>query len=345
MFSAIAALSTCAIAIASGDPNTCDEGTMLQVNLAKVRKHSSNETQRSHSDDTPEVAVLGCPGSYARTGQPPREVRTGTANVYCCSIDGNQCHHPDDCQAHTDKTFAEAQDICSSEGFRLCTEDEIEARTCCGRGCDFAFHQVWTSPVTKGAPTCPGSGLLERDRCWYLSEEGGTCRQACAAQGLEFSWLVAGESSPLVPMLLPPGSNVRRNGPWGRLECYVPSERRYHTAMETHRNRGRHDDVPVEDWSYSICQMACPCAPPLSGDVPDRRYIATWLATGCPNPEPGAWAVNWWREVGPDRAFADMNHYCNLVATGRARSRQIRTCCGSGQQCIPTNCALQTNFA
>jgi len=49
MFSAIAALSTCAIAIASGDSNTCDEGAMLQVTRSKVRKHISNET-----------SVLGC---------------------------------------------------------------------------------------------------------------------------------------------------------------------------------------------------------------------------------------------------------------------------------------------
>jgi hypothetical protein len=117
-------------------------------------------------------------------------------------------------------------------------------------------HRPVEPPLT---PTCPGSGLLERDRCWYLSEVGGTCRQTCTAQGLDFSYLVGGESSPLVPMLL--GREPRRRQfPWGRLECYVPGGDRYHTAHNT-ANANTRDNGAVEDWSYSVCQMACPCAP------------------------------------------------------------------------------------
>lgn len=46
---------------------------------------------------------------------------------------------------------------------------------------------------------------------------------------------------------------------WGRLECYVPSADRYHTAKNAaDSNTG--DRGEPGDWSVDVCRMSCPCA-------------------------------------------------------------------------------------
>jgi len=58
-----------------------------------------------------------------------------------------------------------------------------------------------------------------------------------------------------------PGS---RQSAWGRIECYVPSANRYHTA-KSEPDSNTDDRGAVEAWSYSVCQLACPCgAPPMT---------------------------------------------------------------------------------
>jgi len=69
-----------------------------------------------------------------------------TASVRCCSMEGDRCdtdHLPGGCQSG--KTFEEATAICAANGERLCTEEEIIDRVCCGTGCGFDGHQVWVS--------------------------------------------------------------------------------------------------------------------------------------------------------------------------------------------------------
>jgi len=113
-------------------------------------------------------------------------------------------------------------------------------------------------------PTCPNRGTLELDRCWYLSEVGGNCADTCGKQGLGFFWRVpsGGKSSnmnlAIVPKLLgrKPGTE---SAPWGRLECFVPSEDRYHTA-KPEADQNTLDTADVKAWSYSKCQLACPCS-------------------------------------------------------------------------------------
>jgi len=77
-----------------------------------------------------------------------REVRdvTDLANVRCCSMDGTSCATeglPGGCQEG--KSFFEAQMICSDAEMRLCSENEIESLLCCGTGCGYDGHKVWTS--------------------------------------------------------------------------------------------------------------------------------------------------------------------------------------------------------
>jgi hypothetical protein len=67
-----------------------------------------------------------------------------TASVRCCSMEGDRCdtdHLPGGCQS--DKTYDEASAICAANGERLCSEEEIIDRLCCGSGCGFDGHQVW----------------------------------------------------------------------------------------------------------------------------------------------------------------------------------------------------------
>jgi hypothetical protein len=105
------------------------------------------------SDGTPAVEpthytmVDGC---LNQNTEVPRAVVSSdsdeVASVRCCSMDGVTCdsdHLPGGCQE--DKTFSEAVAICEANGERLCTEEEIIDRRCCGTGCGFDGHQVWVS--------------------------------------------------------------------------------------------------------------------------------------------------------------------------------------------------------
>lgn len=99
-----------------------------------------------------------------------------TASVRCCSMDGSRCdtdHLPGGCQSG--KTHAEAVEICAANGERLCTEEEIVDRLCCGTGCGFDGHQVWVShtPAVTSAVT------------WLIggAHPAQSCDQVCAAAG------------------------------------------------------------------------------------------------------------------------------------------------------------------
>ena len=74
--------------------------------------------------------------------------------------------------------------------------------------------------------------------------------------------------------------------------------------------------------------------------VPDKTYVSTFHATGCPNPDP---FIDWWKTVPDGQVFEDMMAYCTLVREGQADSIQIRQCCGS-TVCIPTSCNMMTKW-
>lgn len=73
---------------------------------------------------------------------------TDTAAVRCCKDDENglQCETDVNGLCNAGKTFAEAQSICTSNGWRLCTLPELFSNVCCHTGCDYDYMtNVWTS--------------------------------------------------------------------------------------------------------------------------------------------------------------------------------------------------------
>lgn len=112
---------------------------------------------------------------------------------------------------------------------------------------------------------CPGGGVASNDRCWYLSNAGDSCGQTCQGKGLTYSHFVAGEASPMVPRLL--GRDpATRQGAWGRIECYVPSQDRFHTAKAV-QDGSTGDKGQPEDWKEGVCRLSCACSVP-SGAAP-----------------------------------------------------------------------------
>lgn len=129
------------------------------------------------------------------------------------------------------------------------------------------------------AQVCPDQGLQANSRCWYLSGDSLTCASTCATHGLRFAWLVAGEENPVIPKLLGHHPQTRQF-PWGRLECYVPSEDRYHTAKEAPDATTNDFGLPGH-WSFPSCRLACPCEAPLVEHVEQistDRYLKDYRA-------------------------------------------------------------------
>jgi len=111
-----------------------------------------------------------------------------------------------------------------------------------------------SSSSQKEAPaTClyPSHG-----KCWYLSEIGDTCLATCAKHGRNFSYAIADIDQPLIPKLVG-HEPVAKQQPWAPLECYVPSEDRFHTA---NGNSAKHvNETEASTWHHESCKLACPC--------------------------------------------------------------------------------------
>jgi hypothetical protein len=117
-------------------------------------------------DSCPGYTVDGCVGNDAEAGEHPLTfVRSvdGTADVRCCSIDGDTCQSQDfeggvdfltpNGDTHTscyfDVTYQEAMSVCHNAGKRMCTTDEMQ--TCCGTGCWHNHHAIWVDVRTDQA--------------------------------------------------------------------------------------------------------------------------------------------------------------------------------------------------
>jgi len=105
---------------------------------------------------------------------------------------------------------------------------------------------------------CPGNGVSQHGRCWYLGNAGATCKATCQAQGLAFSHYVSGDADPMLPRLLGRAPATKQFA-WGRSECYVPNADRYHTA-KTVADSNSGDTRDPGDWSVEICRLSCACA-------------------------------------------------------------------------------------
>ena len=71
-----------------------------------------------------------------------------TAAVRCCdNTGGGYTKFDGDC--FDGKTYVEAVAVCSVQGYRLCSKDEIDQTK--GSGCGFDDRRSWTSSTAAGA--------------------------------------------------------------------------------------------------------------------------------------------------------------------------------------------------
>jgi len=124
----------------------------------EVGEESSIELEGHHAYKLVSVgqvsywAVDGC-----RTSGPPVEAQLlpadAAAAVRCCSQYGTVCESIQvGCLA--ERTYAEAESVCTSRGMRVCTRAELDTDLCCGTGCGFDNQLVWTSTAVTCTSLC-----------------------------------------------------------------------------------------------------------------------------------------------------------------------------------------------
>lgn len=92
----------------------------------------------------------GCRRSQGARNPEIRNAVGGFASVRCCSNNGRRCESTSiGCLQH--QTLAQASAACSRRNMRLCSVQELDAGVCCGTGCGFDGHFIWTmSPAGAG---------------------------------------------------------------------------------------------------------------------------------------------------------------------------------------------------
>jgi len=74
----------------------------------------------------------------------------GFASVRCCSMNGRRCESTSiGCLQH--QTFVQASAACSRRNMRLCSVQELDSGVCCGTGCGFDGHHIWTMTPAAGS--------------------------------------------------------------------------------------------------------------------------------------------------------------------------------------------------
>jgi len=130
-------------------------------------------------DTCPGYTVDGCVGSDAEAGEHPLTFirnAAGTADVRCCSIDGDSCQSqgfeggvdydtPDGgvhTQCYFDVTYQDAMAVCHAAGMRICGNDEMQ--TCCNTGCWHNHHAIWVdSGSTPIVDAVARPGAVQQD--------------------------------------------------------------------------------------------------------------------------------------------------------------------------------------
>jgi len=121
----------------------------IQGNTVVDGDHSDGSflifVERPSETPTHVVMVDGCENQNTEVSREVVHISEArTASVRCCTDAGDHCMTQDligGCAQ--DKTYAQAEAICLLNSRRLCTEDEILNRVCCGTGCQFDGHQIW----------------------------------------------------------------------------------------------------------------------------------------------------------------------------------------------------------
>jgi len=91
----------------------------------------------------------GCRRSQRNEEPQIRNSVNGFASVRCCSNNGRRCESTSvGCLQH--QTLAQATAACSRRNMRLCSVQELDAGVCCGTGCGFDGHHIWTMTPAGG---------------------------------------------------------------------------------------------------------------------------------------------------------------------------------------------------
>jgi len=107
-------------------------------------------------DACPGYTVDGCDSANAEVGEHPlTHAAGGTADVRCCSIDGDTCQSQDfvggqpfttptgevHAGCYSQVSYQEAMAVCHAAGQRICQDHEMQ--TCCSTGCWHDHHAIW----------------------------------------------------------------------------------------------------------------------------------------------------------------------------------------------------------
>ena len=102
----------------------------------------------------PCVSVWTADGCTGSGDEYPDKLEASTAkhHVRCCSMDGTSCDSAPNGVSYTPYggpgvTFSEAQSLCSDNGRRLCTLEELSGGLCCGTGASHDYSRVWTQSL------------------------------------------------------------------------------------------------------------------------------------------------------------------------------------------------------
>lgn len=122
-----------------------------------------------------------------------------------------------------------------------------------------------TSPTVKPPTYYSNSwrSISSDNRSWFVSDIGESCASTCEKNSLKYLWAAAPQDRPMIPQLLG-REPVIKQWPWSFVECYVPSEDRYHTtnvnAWGVPGKTPQAELAAAANWSNELCHLACPCA-------------------------------------------------------------------------------------
>jgi len=114
-----------------------------------------------------------CAADGATKGSTSGITESSNIAVQCCAMDGSSASRPGCVQG---VTFEDAENVCESEGMRLCTKDEVLADMGAMLGCSFSEYHVWTSTA------CPAANIVA-----WPTPQIATCLyeagRSCGTQG------------------------------------------------------------------------------------------------------------------------------------------------------------------
>ena len=123
----------------------------------------------------------GCPQKGSIKDAQRCESVKRTRRVACCTNDVvGRCYamKGDQSACYGDaSTYAEAQQICQSDGKRLCTPTEVHSGTCCGKGCGTSDSNIWIASTSSD----PSNKCTDDQLAGVQPQSFGTQLSACSS--------------------------------------------------------------------------------------------------------------------------------------------------------------------